>query len=416
VTRHLNAFTGSFAVHVIAVAALIWFSAAAVRQGARGAAAVTKPVVELVPPLALLELDSRNAGTGTADDRLDVPHATGSTAIEIPNFSFDYGRIANRAAQLFPFVTAALLLDPIREVSARAKQAGLSNPYTTRIRASDKPPLTLSDEAAQALVDKIWSRRDRWPGFNAVAALMKSHDPDAGSLPAVVRRYREQNLLQPYVETEIRDPRLWTMLAIAADHTDFIGFATRYVAEHPFTRTATEMLFMLDDMAQGSRDAMLTLLDINPETDLWWTNNANRDARDLIVVLQRYYRTRLEQRGIGSKEGVQLLYDSVRLVILDAIVATTPAGYRAGDARFLLGSIYWSNGRLDDALRTWSEMTIDRTNHYAESSAAVLSALSSDTTRVDCAEINQILLTERRRWNDFWSGRLRKFGYNFETY
>ena len=174
---------------------------------------------------------------------------------------------------------------------------------------------------------------------------------------------------------------------------------------------------MLDDMAQGSRDSLLTLLDINTERDVWWTLHTNKDAHRLLEMLQFYYRKKLEERRIHSTEGVTIHYDSVRLSILQAIVADTPQGYRDSDARFLIGSIYWRHGRVEDAVRWWSELTIDPANAYASPSQAVLDAVRGRHWQsVDPKPIDQILDSERGRWRDFWWGRLKQFGYSFSRF
>ena len=105
------------------------------------------------------------------------------------------------------------------------------------------------------------------------------------------------------------------------------------------------MLFLLEKLAQGSYDALITLLDTRPMEDLWWTRDSNREAHKLIVTLQRYYSLELERRGLHEREELKLHYDNVRLRILNGIVSTTPRGYRANDARFLIGSVHWRAGQ-----------------------------------------------------------------------
>jgi hypothetical protein len=41
-----------------------------------------------------------------------------------------------------------------------------------------------------------------------------------------------------------------------------------------------------------------------------------------------------------SPEALRAYYDNVRLTILNGILQTTPMGYRADDAGFLIGSVY----------------------------------------------------------------------------
>jgi hypothetical protein len=174
---------------------------------------------------------------------------------------------------------------------------------------------------------------------------------------------------------------------------------------------------MLDQIAQGSRDSLLTLLDIDPQKDLWWTRHQNEDAHGLVLVLQKYYRTKLEQKGIGSSEGTSLYFDNVRLEILTAVVRSTPGGYRASDARFLVGAIYWRNGLPDEAVRWWRDMTPAATDRYAISAGAILNAVAGrSAAAVDRQQIDDILQAERRRWTDFWWTRLRQFGHAFGSF
>jgi hypothetical protein len=299
----------------------------------------------------------------------------------------------------------------------KSPRHSLVSPYARVVdEAPGLSPLVMSGQAMQALVDKTFSRRERWTPFQAIGSLAQRHHPTRGQLPALLRRYSDQNLLQPYVESHVRDPRLWVMLGIASDHADFIDFITDYAAAHPSSPATTEFLFMLDEMAQGSRDALLTLLDIDPRRDLYWTGLRNRDARDFVEVLQEYYRTKLEQKGIASPEGTSSYYDNARLGILNAIVASTPAGYRESDARFLIGSIYWRNKIQDDALQWWRGMTPRQTDRYFSSATAILTAIGASGNLADGRAVDEILKAERKRWTDFWWNRLLQFGYSISGF
>lgn len=83
---------------------------------------------------------------------------------------------------------------------------------------------------------------------------------------------------------------------------DFIGSITRYASAHPSTKATTELLFMLDEMVQGSRDTLVALLEIDADRDLWWTRVKNEDAQDLVLILQRHYRAQLERRGMPRRK------------------------------------------------------------------------------------------------------------------
>ncbi len=418
VRTHVNAYTASFSLHLLLVGLLVWFSAAAVRHASRASAA-PRNAAAVTASFELLLVPSLEALTPSVkhmEERLALPHESGSTELDLPNFTYDFRKISERATTLFPFLTHDVVLSTIRSIAVESAKGGLPNPYA-RPPGSSKPPLRMSEQGIQALVDKTWSRRERWSVFQPVAALVERYNPTEGMLPVVVRRYAEQNLLQPYVETAIRDPRLWTMLGISADHSDFIEYVSTYAAAYPSSRVTTELLFILDEMAQGSRDTLLTLLDVRPETELWWTHHANGDAAATLEVLRAHYRRKLEREGIATTEGVRLRYDNVRLSILQAITAATPRGYRADDARYLIGEIYWKNGRAEDAVRWWRAMTVDPTNGYSTASAGIVAAVAgTDWQNVDPVAIKRVMDKESYRWSDFWWTRLRSFGYSFDTY
>ena len=54
-------------------------------------------------------------------------------------------------------------------------------------------------------------------------------------------------------------------------HGDFIDFVRAFARQHPSSRTTTELLFLLDELAQGSRDVLLTLLDLARELQLHYS-------------------------------------------------------------------------------------------------------------------------------------------------
>src|SRR5690606_4712399 len=111
--------------------------------------------------------------------------------------------------------------------------------------------------------------------FGPIATRLRTYDPDRGQLSALVRRYRERNFLQPYVDTGTPDARVWTTLGLAADHRDFVELILAFATANPSSITTTELLFMLDDLAQGSRDLLLELMSLDVAKDLWWTSYTN---------------------------------------------------------------------------------------------------------------------------------------------
>lgn len=345
-------------------------------------------------------------------------------------FAYDVGKIAARAQVLFPFLTPGLALEHFTFPSARELAGpprvhpGGERPARERDRASRA--LKIADAQLQRLVDKSWSRRHRWDTFAPVAKLTQAYSGDVGQLPEVMQRYCDQNSLQPFTDADIKDPRLWVQLAIAADHVDFIAFIRRYVSEHPATRTTTTLLFLLDNLAQASRDALAPLLEADPAGDLAWTRQANRDAYELVGRLKRYYQRELARRGLMGAEAITAHYERVRLGILDEILRTTPGGYRAGDALYLKGAIYWRQRQLPEALRAWRRISIDARDSHVKTYSQILLVLSQSASqrppylphrqRPFSTEIDQILRNSQQQWLARAYDRLQQFGYRVDTF
>jgi hypothetical protein len=101
--------------------------------------------------------------------------------------------------------------------------------------------------------------------------------------------------------------------------------------------------------------------------------------------------------------------------ILTTIVDSTPDGYGAADARFLLGMILWDENNVPDAVRWWSDITPDDRGMYAPVYGGILDVLrSSSSSRA--ARISVLLGAEYRRWLEFSSRRLAEFGYRLDTF
>jgi hypothetical protein len=414
--RYLSAFSGSLALHLALVLIFLW----PVRTGIP-----PQPSVSTPPPLTVFAVpqeDARFPGLKPVDPGSAAgiqPLDQDSAVVSIGDFKFDASKLVQRAAVLFPFLSPGISLDHFA-----------IHPGGERVLVYERPahaargrvlrPLEMSERAIQALTDRTWSRRERWDAFQPIAQLATQYSAADGAMPVVFQRYTDQNALQPYRDMAIRDPRLWAQLGLAADHVSFIAFIRTYTAAHPGTRGSIELLFLLDRMAEASEDALQTLLDCNPEEDLQWTRSTNRDAYRLALQLRTYYRAQMSRLGIASKAALARHYAGVRLAILDGILRTTPDGYRAGDARFLMGAIQWRQGHPSDALDTWRGIAVVAGDSYSAAIGQLVTALRAGEASHDGAQlarqIDRVLKYDFGRWWDLSYDRLQRFGYRFDTY
>jgi hypothetical protein len=410
-------FSGSVLVHATIALIAIWpfasrlpFSNASDAAGA-SQAAKKDPEITMVSPEALAPSEAakntlpENLGIQLSDD---TPHD--------PAFGYEVDKIVDRAASLYPFLTQRLDLEP--EATSLKRGRRFVNPLASKEAPST--PLHLTDRELQAIIDQAWSRRHRWEPFQPIAALANAHDASDGQVPVLLREYVEQNGLQPYVDGASRDGRLWVQLGLAADHADFIGYITRYARERSGTKASVELLFLLEKLAEASLDALVTLIDTDRQRDLVWTMRTHRYAYAAIATLQDHYKTRLAQLRLTSRVELIAHYDQIRLTILQTILDTAPAGYRATDARFLIGAILWKGGKPDDATRVWRQMRDDSEASYGEAAVRMLTELRTpdgrDVQRIDPLRIRRIIDAEQGLWIVRSYERLRKFGYHFDTF
>ena len=408
---------GTALLHAMLAAALVLATVAGARlspvpgrQGTTGSGPLVvavPPPVSLPPPVLIV--------SGPALDAVDaMPPSAAFTTAE--GFSYDTSRIRLRREVLFPFLTGRLpFLDDLRAAAAKERQR-LHIPLGNggRRTRSSQPPLELSPAARDALVDGSWSRRDRWPSLAKIAELTGRYDGNDGQLPAVVRGHVERNLLQPYFEASVPDPRFWVMLGLAADHLDVIQFVGRYAQQHPSSRTTTELLFLLDELAEANRGAFAMLMDTNVAALTQTALSSPQDVQ-LAWQLQRGYESWTRQRGLDQEKAFDAGYDGVRLAILSAIVETSPNGYGTADARFLAGRLLWDRSDVAGAVSLWRTMGTDERTTYAEVRADIRRGLGPDGS-VDVLHIVQALGAERGRWLRESAERLARFGYTPQTF
>jgi hypothetical protein len=393
------------ALHLIAVTLL------AVRPPAPRPSASAPPSIVVVLPD-----DPVDAPPPSPPPRPESAGLGDAADVSIDHLTFDVDKIARRRHALFPFLDGDLAFEAL-ESRLKVDDRPLTNPLG--VRRSALPPLRLGSDAMQRLVDRTWSRRDRWRSFAPIRRFVETRDGDSGDVPRLLKAYFDQNILQPYYDTSVPDPRVWVMLGLAADHVDFIDFVLRMVRERGMTRAAIELLLLLDKLVQGNRDALLALLNLDP-ADAMSTRDVSAGAYQLLVELRHTYRARLASAGLVTEAQITERYDEVRLTLLNAIIESAPDGYRVNDARYLAGAIHWRAGRAGPALRVWRAIRPQPGDSYYVAASRLLalthSAFTGGGATFDSREVVAVLEAEQGRWLLFSVDRLHQFGFRFDTY
>src|SRR5262245_40561518 len=212
--RRLIAHVASGLLHVTAVATAAWSSSHTTRHAAPDVALPRAMTVFVVPR----EDGSASPGLNPIDPAAQelMRRNRGSATVALPTFIVNIEKIGDRASLLFPFLTPGLALEHFAIVPPDQSREMFHDPFAPAHALSKSarrlPALAMADRAVQGLIDRTWSRRDRWTPFQEVLKLADTYNANAGKLPYLLHAYQRQNGLQLYVDSSIRDPRLWTEL------------------------------------------------------------------------------------------------------------------------------------------------------------------------------------------------------------
>lgn len=149
-------------------------------------------------------------------------------------------------------------------------------------------------------------------------------------------------------------------------------------------------------------------METRPDTDLAATRSSAPDAFALAVELKRWYGSWLFERAL-DRHAVRDRYDELRLRLLQTIVATTPGGHRANDARYLTGEILFGRQAFADAAAAWQAIEPDVDDAYFRAYSDVRHILDAPGP-LDRVAIRRAIANEYGRWRVFSIDRLQRFG------
>ena len=327
-------------------------------------------------------------------------------------FTIDLARIRQRRNDLFPFVTWDLRVLGERPATSRSKGLEWPSAFSAAAPTATKP-LSLSDDALQMLVDRAWSRRQRWTNLAELVSLTDQYDSDAGDLARAFNSYVTQNVPQPYEDWVFPDPVFWITVTLAADDAPLLEFVLDYLRRHPASRVTTELLFLLDGSAETSCDVLSDVLMAGTERlPLDATQRGNPGAYELATSLASAYRSWILKFHVNAAERCL----AARTAILRRIIETSPDRYGGSDARFRLGQMLWRLGRREDATRWWRGMVPDERNTYARVARELRGAIDDGAAEGSPGRIDRLLLDEERRWRERIGDRLDYFGWTADKF
>jgi hypothetical protein len=401
-SRRITSLSLSSGLHATLLAVLVFGSLKGLSE--------TTPVERVVGVVTLPPAPEPTVADVIADNQqLDEAHR-GEDALGIPGLEIDISRIRARQHELFPLLTEGLpelVSAQRRTVSGREALIWFTPGMPGE---SGLPPLLLTDAELNRIVDAAWSRRERWQTFVEIATLVSEHDPDVGRAADLVRAHVDRNLLQQYNRRHPPDEQFWVLLYLAVDQQPIIRFVERFVREHPGSRVATELLFFLDELTEANLSTLVMLAITDPASELTLTRDLDPKAYELVLAIHGHYGRILRSRQLDSPARIQELYDDIRIHLLTTILETTPDGYGAADARYLLGRIYWNQDRVAEAMDWWRGIQPDVRGMYASFYSRIVSVVMAPSA-ITNARINAALGAARLEWRRSSTARLKQFGH-----
>ena len=406
--RIIRGGTGSTLAHAVLVALLVL--AARAMTGPAGLPQGPR-VIALTSPPDSPATPQRREPKAPFEERADE-HPPTTLPLTVRNYvsgdelTIDLARIRQRRNDLLPFVTWDLRLLGERRATDRANGIAWPSAFLSSPSASSQA-LELSPGNLQSLIDRAWSRRERWVNLGELVALSNRYDPDRGDLARAFNGYVTQNVPQPYEDWAFPDPVFWITLTLAADDAPLLEFVFEYLKQHPSSRVTTELLFLLDYSAETSCDVLGQVLAVQTGTlPLDVTRRSNPDAYGLASSLSAAYWSWIRRYHVDPTERCIV----ARTAILQRIIESSPQGYGATDARFRLGEMLWNLGRHDEAVRWWRNMTPDERNAYERVARELRGAIEDGAVENRPGRIDHILTDEERRWRERAGDRIDYFG------
>lgn len=171
-----------------------------------------------------------------------------------------------------------------------------------------------------------------------------NYDPNDGDLPRAIRDLYYENL-QRVASTFNPDK---TYLAIdyfheALNKEEFLRKALDVASKKKGTKYATEILFAIENIYEIQGRALDLLFEMkNHIAGLPPAARKNIRVETLEKLVKRYMPL-AEKKGIRNGADAMQHYYLKRTEILDYLLENTPGGYRAKDATFAKGRVFWES-------------------------------------------------------------------------
>jgi hypothetical protein len=224
-----------------------------------------------------------------------------------------------------------------------------------------RPSLQISAELIQKRLDTLMGMPEDLQFGVFIETYLKKYNPDGEGLAKFVREFVYQNLGSVFVVSDSFTSG-FDFLEEIFYNKEFQGYFVSYWNENPRTKTGAEFLLTLASLYDFERRAAAYLLDsyeiakriLSGEEKLPRAFSQKAKAYVLKQVCEDFI-SRMVARGIKSEDELLSLYRREQERIYQLVMDM--GGKERDRALFALGRLCWDEGKHEEAILRWSEIS-----------------------------------------------------------
>jgi len=179
------------------------------------------------------------------------------------------------------------------------------------------------------------------------------YDPNDGDLPIAIRELYYQNL-ERLLYSFSSDPTYFYLdyYLENLNKEDFLNHALYQASRLDGSKTATELLFIIEEIYKIQQRAWLSYFQFNALYEKIPPEKRDRLRVETLKRVGERYKEILENKDIKRFQDIENKYRQRRLEIIEHIIKNSPQNYRLQDAYFEYAAIKWEMGvQNNDAIK-----------------------------------------------------------------
>ena len=226
-----------------------------------------------------------------------------------------------------------------------------------------KPILKINKTKRQNYLDKT-IQLPKEEIFENFQDKFMNYDPNKGDLPIFIRELYYENL-QRLAYFFSSDETYFSLdyLQESLNKEDFLKNSMFYLSELQGSKTATELLFIVENIYEIQQRTMKIYFQNKKKLQDSHKNSKQIRIHTIKRVIENYQNL-MRKKNIQSYKDAEILYFQKRIEIIDYLSKNTPNNYRIKDTLFEKGKILWEYYRTSkkqklkqQAIKSWQKIS-----------------------------------------------------------